>query len=132
MLFITLVLIVTQIINYPKPMKIVQDKIFIQELKDMSQKMFGNLVKAVVDTEKGIMAVDGELHADEEALLLEKESVQKNLWGINIYPDLTGEDFVEFDSMINLRPSQGNRSRGVDDQAVRKEIIGIVNKLVQQ
>jgi hypothetical protein len=113
-------------------MKIVQNEISIQELKEMSQKMFGNLVKAVVDIEKGIMVVDGELHADEEALLIEKGSTQKNLWGINLYPELTGDDFVEFDSMINLRPSQGNRSRGVDDQNLQKEIIKIVNNLVKK
>lgn len=98
----------------------------------MSQKMFGNLVKAVVDVGKGIMVVDGELHADEEALLLENGSAQKNLWGINIYPDLTGDDFVEFDSMINLRPSQGNKSRGVEDKELQKEIIKIVNNLIQK
>lgn len=113
-------------------MKIVKEQISIDELKEMANKMFGNLVKAVVDVEKGIMALDGELHADEEALLLENGSQQKNLWGINIYPELTGEDFIEFDSMINLRPSQGNRGRGVDDVNIQKEIIEIVNNLIQK
>lgn len=98
----------------------------------MSQKMFGNLVKAVVDIEKEIMAVDADLHADAESLLLEKGSEQNYLWGINLYPEMTGDDFVEFDSMINLRPSQGNRSRGVDDENIRKKIIDIVNKLVER
>lgn len=112
-------------------MKIVRKQISIPELKEMSQKMFGNLVKAVVDIDKGIMAVDGELHADEEALLIENGSTQKNLWGINLYPELIGEDFVEFDSMINLRPSQGNRSRGVDDKEIREAIVKIVNTLVR-
>lgn len=111
-------------------MKIITDKISIQELSEMAKKMFGNLVKAVVDIEKKIMAVDAELHADEEALLLENGSEQKNLWGINFYPELTGEDFIEFDSMINLRPSQNNRTRGVEDLEIQKKIIGIVNKLV--
>lgn len=86
-------------------MKIITDKIAIGELKEMSEKMFGNLVKAVVDIKKGIMAVDAELHADEEAVLLENGSEQKNLWGINFYPEISGDDFIEFDSMINLRPS---------------------------
>lgn len=113
-------------------MKIIRDEILIEELKEISAKMFGNLVKAVVDIEKGIIAVDAELHADEEALLLENGSEQKNLWGINIYPEMTGDDFVEFDSMINLRPSQGNRSRRVDDVEIQKKIIGIVNKLVRK
>lgn len=113
-------------------MKIITDGILIAELNEMSSKMFGNLVKAVVDIEKGIMAVDADLHADEEALLLENGSEQKNLWGINMYPELTGDDFVEFDSMINLRPSQGNRSRGVDDVEIQKKIVEIVNKLVKK
>lgn len=113
-------------------MLIIKDQILIEELKKIAEKMFGNMVKVVVDTEKEIMAVGGELHADEEALLLEKGSKQSNLWGINIYPDLAGDEFIEFDSMINLRPSQGNRSRGVDDNNIQKRIIEIVNKLIKR
>ena len=113
-------------------MKIVSDKISVDELKEMSTKMFGNLVKAVIDIEKEIMAVNAELHADEEAWMLENGSKQKNLWGINIYPEMTGDDFVEFDSMINLRPAQGNQSREVDSMKIQKRILKIVNKLVQK
>lgn len=76
------------------------------------------------------MAVDAELHADEEALLVQSGSRQKDLWGINFYPDLEGEDFIEFDSMINLRPSVGNRSRGVDDPDIRVKIVRIAASLV--
>ena len=111
-------------------MKIVKDKISIDELKAMSKKMFGNLIKAVVDVEREIMAIDAELHADEEAMLLENGSKQKDLWGINIYPELTGEDSIEFDSMINLRPSQGNRECGITDPVIRKKIIDVINKLI--
>ena len=113
-------------------MKIIKDKIFIFELRKMAKQMFGNLVKAVVDVEKGIMVVDGELHSDEEALLLEKGSQQKDLWGINIYPEVQGSGWIEFDSMINLRPSFQNISRGVDDLNVRKRIRKIVNELVER
>jgi len=87
------------------------------------------MVKAVVDIEKGVIALDGELHADEEALLLEKGSKQKNLWGINLYSDLK-EDWIEFDSIINIRPSMGNKSRSVDDEKIRKKILSIVDKLI--
>lgn len=113
-------------------MKIVQEPISIDELKEMSKKTFGNLVKAVVDVEKEIMAVDADLHADEESLLLEQGSKQEKLWGINLYPELEGSDFVEFDSMINLRPAQDNRSRGVDDINIQKEILKVVNKLLKK
>ena len=97
------------------------------DLKPMEEKMFGNLVKAVVDIEKKILALDAEMHADLEQLLLEHGSEQKNLWGVNFYSDMTGEDFVEFDSMINVRPSQKNRSRSVEDPEIRKKILEVVN-----
>lgn len=112
--------------------KIVTDekKVTVDELNKMAQAMFGNLVKAVVDIEKEIMVVDAELHADEEALLLEKGSKQEDLWGINLYPEMENEDFVEFDSMINLRPSQNNRSRDVENVEIREKILKIVDQLV--
>jgi len=113
-------------------MKIIEKEISLKELKNMAKNRFGNLVKAVVDIKKGIMAVDAELHADEEARLLENNSKQENLWGINLYPELEGDDFIEFDSMINLRPSQGNCSRGVDNPEIQKKIIQIVNNLVKK
>ena len=96
----------------------------------MSAAMFGDLVKAVIDVKREIMAVDAELHSDEEAFLLERGSAQEDLWGINLYPALHGSDFVEFDSMINLRPSQGNRTRGVEDGAVRERILVIIATIV--
>ena len=113
-------------------MKIVTGTITIDEIKDMAGKLFGDMLKAVVDVEKEIIALDAELHSDLEALLLDNGSKQKNLWGINIYPDQKQDEFVEFDSMINLRPSQGNRSRSVEDKALRSKIIGIVTKKVKR
>ncbi len=115
-------------------MQIVRDKLPIDELKTMSEKMYENLVKAVVDLDKGIMAVDAEFHADQEAALLEQGSEQKNLWGINLYPNLVNDDeqWIEFDSMINIRPHEGNRSRYVEDPKIREKIKIIVNKLVQK
>jgi hypothetical protein len=112
-------------------MKIISGNITIEEVKSMAQAMFGNLVKAVVDIEKEVMAIDGELHSDEEALLLENGSDQDNLWGINVYPDLDADDRVEFDSMINLKPRLGNRTRNVDNPEIREKITRITNKLIK-
>ena len=112
-------------------MQVVDKEIALSELKQMSEKMFEALVKAVVDIDKEIMVVDADFHADEEHLLLENGSKQESLWGINIYPDEKGSDrFIVFDSMINLRPSWGNKSRGVEDSKVRERIKEIVNRLV--
>lgn len=111
-------------------MLIIQTPVTLAELQQIATKGFGSMVKAVVDVEKGIMAIDAELHADEEAALLEQGSNQADLWGVNLYPGEQGENFIEFDSMINLRPSQGNRSRGVDNAATRQKITDIVSRLV--
>lgn len=98
----------------------------------MAEAGFGDMVKAVVDLEKQVMLVDAEMHADLEAGLLEEGSAQRHLWGINLYPDLPEEEWVEFDSLINLRPSRGNCSRGVDDGATRAAILALVGRLVRR
>jgi hypothetical protein len=112
-------------------MELVSKTISNATLKVMSQHMFDNLVKAVVDIEKEIMVVDAGLHVDEEFFLLENDSLQENLWGINLFPEHFGtEKFIVFDSMINIRPGQGNRSRGVNNPLVQAAIKRIVLKLV--
>ena len=113
-------------------MKIITQSVTLDEVKAMAVATFGNLIKAVVDVERELIAVDAELHSDLEALLLEDGSKQKSLWGINLYPEIQGDDFVEFDSMINMRPSQGNRSRGIENEEMRKKIIAIVAKMIKR
>lgn len=111
-------------------MKIINNTLSKEELKILALNLFGDMIKAVVDINKEILAVDAELHSDLEALLLKEGSSQKDLWGINFYPDLTGEHFIEFDSMINMRPSQGNLSRGVENEQLRARIITVVSKRI--
>jgi len=113
-------------------MKILEKSITIDELRTVAAQRFGDMVKAVVDVGKGLLALDAELHSDLEELLLEGGSKQKDLWGINLYPDLEGENFIEFDSMINLRPSQGNKNRGIDDIKIQQKIIETVRKWVKR
>ena len=109
------------------------DKISVIELREMAEKMYGSIVKADVDIAKGVMLVDMEMHADGEAYLLEKGSKQVDLWGINLHPDKFGtDDFIEFDSMINIRPRQNNPSRDVLDESIRKQIREIVAEVVHE
>lgn len=111
-------------------MKII-DTISVTELNQMAEKMYGNLVKAVIDIQKDILVVDAEMHADQEQYLLEQGSKQNDLWGINLYPEkFDSNDFVEFDSMINIRPRQNNMSRSVEDPTIREKIIQLVNTKV--
>jgi len=111
--------------------KIVEKNIDIKELIRIGEEGFGEMVKAVVDIEKEIMAIGGELHADEEAILLSSGSKQEHLWGINLYPQKKDEEFIQFDSVINLKPSQGNRSRGIENPEIQKRVKEIVERFIK-
>ncbi len=110
--------------------RLVLDAVSRDQLTEIAKQQFGDMVKAVVDVERGIMAVGGELHADEEAVLLDHGSQQRYLWGINLYPEKPLDEWIEFDSMINVRPSSGNRSRYVESHDLRETITRVVNRLV--
>jgi len=110
--------------------RILKAPVSLGELRAVAASQFGDFVKAVVDVGRGVVAIGGELHADEEALLLEEASRQGDLWGINLYPDRPAAELIEYDSLINVRPAQGNRSRGVEDAGVRRRIQEIVGRLV--
>lgn len=113
------------------PIRIIKDKISRKELDQIAREIFGELTKAVVDIDKRIMAIGGELHSDEESVLLEQGSLQEHLWGINLYPNETEDKMIEFDSVINIRPSLGNRSRGVENPEIKEKIIHIIKSLVE-
>ena len=104
-------------------MQILKEIITKDYLNEIKDNYFGDMVKAVVDIDKELLGIDAELHADIEELFIENGSKQENLWGINLYPE--EEDFIEFDSLINIRPRQNNKTRGVNDENTRKKIIEV-------
>ncbi len=113
--------------------RIIKDPITKEDLAEIAKNGFGEFVKAVVDLEQGIMAVGGELHADEEVVLSEQHgSKRENVWGINIYPEKSGEEWIEFNSMVNIKPHLGNRSRDIADEVVKEKVRSVVKKLVSQ
>ena len=112
--------------------RIVKDKISLEEIKKIAHEQYGDIVKAVVDIEQGIMGVGGELHVDIQSTLMKDENSEAgNTWGINLYIEKTGDDFVEFDSMINLKPLLDNKTRDVENQEIKIKIREIINKLIQ-
>lgn len=105
--------------------------ISVSELTGLAERMYGSLVKADVDIAQGTLIVDMDMHADGEAYLLEHGSKQEDLWGINLHPgDYDTDNFIEFDSMINIRPRQKNSTRDILDESVRAKIHEIVEKAV--
>ena len=112
--------------------EVVRSSVTLGRIRSLAEGGFGDLVKAVVDIEQRAKAIGGGMHADEEAVLIDLGSRQRDLWGINLYPDQYGmAGWIEFDSMINLRPAQGNRTRSIDANEIRDRIIQTVSQLVQ-
>ena len=111
-------------------MKILDTPISKNELIESSKNFIDeHAIKGVVDVKQELLAVDSPMHYDCEQLLLENGSKQTDLWGINLYLDSEDiDDLVEFDSMINIRPAQGNRSRSVEDPEIQATIKSIVSK----
>ena len=111
-------------------MKLIK-KITVSQLMEIAEESFGDMAKADVDVAQRLVVIDAELHADIEQFMLDNGSHQDDLWGINLYPDQFGSPgFIEFDSMINIRPRQGNRSRYVENAEVRDQITSIVGEVV--
>lgn len=110
---------------------IISTPISTQRLAEMAAERFGYMVKAVVDTNRRVLALGGDLHSDEAAALLEQGSALAELWCINIYPEQQRSEWIEFDSLINVRPRLGNRSRGVEDAGRRQLIREIVDSLIR-
>jgi hypothetical protein len=105
----------------------------LSELTEMAKKMYEPMVKADVDLASGKVLLDMPMHADGEARFIESGSKQQDVWGINLHPAKFGtEDFVEFDSMINIRPGQNNFSRYVEDEQVRQQILSLISEVVHE
>jgi hypothetical protein len=100
------------------------------ELRRLVDLFFEDMVKYVVDVERGAIALGGEMHADAEQLLLDDGSRQADLWGANYYPGRGREDCIEYTSLINIRPAAGNRSMEIQDPALRERVRALTWSLV--
>ena len=109
----------------------IETPITSQQLQELADENYGTMIKGVVDVRKNVLALGGELHADGEALLLQKGSAQKDLWGFNVHLDRAKDDRLEFTAFVNIRPSDGNRSLEIEDDQLREAIQGIVDALVE-
>jgi len=111
--------------------KIFSDKLKRNDIRQIAKLTFVEMAKAVIDIKRKIIAIGGELHADAEAVLLENGSKQADLWGINLYPGKSDNKLIEYTSLINIRPSIGNRTQHIDDPTVRKEISNIIDEMLK-
>ncbi len=111
-------------------MKIIRNPVSFADVWQEKKVDIGDLLKIVVDIERKIIAVDAELHADLEQLLLDEGSLQKNLWGANLVLDKS-HYIIEYTSFINIRPAQNNRSMEIQDEAIKSRLKKVIESLIQ-
>jgi len=109
--------------------RFINKKIAKQELKEIAENNYGDMIKAAVDIEKEVMVLGGEFHSDANEVLIRKGSDQKDVWGINIYPGR--EEMLEFISLINIRPSENNLDMEIQSEHIKEKIKKIINKLIE-
>ena len=98
-----------------------------RQIEEMLQTI-ETYIKLAVDVEMGVLAGGGALHADCEAVLIEDDSQQQNIWGADWIPE-TQE--VRFEALINIRPRQNNRSMTIQDAAIRQRVEEIVRSILE-
>ncbi len=111
--------------------KVFNSKVSKEEILALAEAGYGDMVKGVIDINKRLIALGGELHADAEQVLLDQGSKQVDLWGFNIYPDKSREEYLEYTSMINIRPRQDNKDREIKDLNLRRQIKTIIDEMVE-
>ena len=118
--------------NAPAAIVVLEERISHDELSRLVRETFTDMVKYVVDVDRGIIAIGGQLHSDAELVLLERGSETDDLWGANYYPGRDSEECIEYTSLINIRPARGNPGMEVQDPEVRTRIREITFRLIGQ
>jgi hypothetical protein len=99
-----------------------------KEILEMVAKDLDGYVKVTVDIRKKTLSAGGQLHVDGEKVLMEDGGKQADIWGGGIDFD-TGE--IDFDSTINMRSAQRNKSREVLSLKIRGRMKKIIKNLLR-
>jgi hypothetical protein len=106
---------------------LLSEKASKNEIKAMLDE-YGNMIKIAVDIRRKMLAGGGEMHADCEQVLLENGCEQEDIWGANWYP---GDQRVEFEALINIRPHLGNRGMLIQNQEIRDTVEAVTRYILE-
>lgn len=105
---------------------IIRERATNKQLLDML-KIWGVYVKIVVDIEREMLAGGSEKHYQCEEVLLEDGSRQRDLWGADWNPYT---QTIYFESIINIRPSENNRTMIIQSPELRERITIVTTRLL--
>ncbi len=111
--------------------KILENQISMDEVKKFAENWYGSMIKGAVDIVDGRVALGGDYHIEDSELLTATGSKFENVWGFNIRFEENPDGVLEFDSMVNIKPNLGNRSRNIKDEEVIKKGTEIIHKYIK-
>lgn len=111
--------------------RILDKKINIDEVKKLAEHWYGTMIKGCVDVERGIVAIGGDYHIESSEFLTASDSKFEDVWGFNIRFEENPDGVLEFDSMVNIKPNFGNRSRGINNEEIIKKAREIIYKFIE-
>ena len=109
---------------------ILDHKINIEEVKKLADFWYGTMIKGTVDIESGRVALGGDYHIESSEILTSSGSKFEDIWGFNIRFEENEDGVLEFDSMVNIKPNLGNRSRSINNQEIIKKVTEIIKKFI--
>src|SRR3989344_7922079 len=107
---------------------ILREPIGLEKAQELASAWHGDMLKGVADCRRGVIALGGDWHMDAHAHLVLDGSSPEDVWGFNLYPDAEGEEALEYISLINIRPRQGNHEMELKDPLLRELIRGLLKK----
>ena len=110
--------------------KILDKKISINEVKKLADIWYGTMIKGAVDIEGGRVALGGDYHIEDSELLTSTGSKFEDIWGFNIRFEENLDGVLEFDSMVNIKPNFGNRSRNIGNEEIIKKATEIILRFI--
>ena len=110
--------------------RIINKPITRVEAKEIAKEFYVDMVKGVVDLEREIIALGGEWHIDANNVLMAEGSQQRDVWGFNFHFNKEPQDTIEYISLINIRPMEGNYDMVVQDESRRKAMRAIIERLI--
>src|SRR3989344_4997384 len=106
--------------------QILDHKISIKEVKALALFWYKSIIKGTVDIELGRVALGGDYHIESSEVLTSSGSKFEDVWAFNIRFEENPDGVLEFDSMVNIKPNLGNRSRTINNEEILKKLKEII------
>lgn len=110
---------------------LLEKPVSMNDVRVFAQEDYGTMIKGTVDIVENKVAIGGDYHMETCELLVEHGSSHQNIWGFNIRFEENQAGILEFDSLVNIKPALGNKSRSVENPEVIEKATEIIHSWIE-